>query len=375
MEKPENDTHDTHPITVYVLPYGDKDSEISFAELLSILFLRKWIIISSMLVAIMLAATYVNLVQPRYQAKAALLPPQELDIQGLVVDFSGADEIQVKHYTPELVYAAFLQNLKSKGLRREFFDTQKLAEHYFSGVAYSNEEVDRLFDTQFNVDLNVQVGAQDGEFVFASFVYSDPRLAAELLNQFIAFANKRTVDQLAANVTSVIDSEIEKISYRMISKLKLGEKRRHDRIQALREALQLAKSLGINESTARSRVSTNEQPGNSEDYMSPFVLSMRGEQALEVEIAVLESRKSDEPFVDGVRDLQEMKTFLESISIDRSKLSAVKIDVAATPPYEAQALRKVRLIALAAMVGAMMGILLVFVAQMRPSLSRKSGSY
>jgi len=99
-------------------------------------------------------------------------------------------------------------------------------------------------------------------------------------------------------------------------------------------------------------------------------LYMRGTKALEAEITVLESRKSDEPFVAGMRDLQEKQSFLEGISIDRSKLSAVTIDAAAIAPYQAEKPRKKLILILSAVFGLMTGIFLVFITEFRAKVRR-----
>jgi len=92
---------------------------------------------------------------------------------------------------------------------------------------------------------------------------------------------------------------------------------------------------------------------------------MRGTRALESEILVLEARKSDEPFIKGFRDLQERRAFLESISIDTDALSAVTVDAAAKTPYRSERPRKFLLMFVAAMLGLLFGILLVFIAEFK----------
>jgi len=99
---------------------------------------------------------------------------------------------------------------------------------------------------------------------------------------------------------------------------------------------------------------------------------MRGAKALEAEIAVLESRKSDEPFIAGLRDLQEKRIFLEGLLINRDKLSAVTIDAAARTPYRAEKPRKKLMVILAGMLGLMVGIFLVFVAEIWSKVREKS---
>jgi len=69
-----------------------------------------------------------------------------------------------------------------------------------------------------------------------------------------------------------------------------------------------------------------------------------------------------------LRDLQERLSFLEDLLVDVDKLSAVTVDAVAKKPYRAERPRKLLLIAIAAMLGFMIGIFLVFIAEFRSRL-------
>jgi len=51
-------------------------------------------------------------------------------------------------------------------------------------------------------------------------------------------------------------------------------------------------------------------------------LYYHGFEALSSEISVLESRKSDDPFISGLRDLQEELALLRSIAFDKKKYTS-----------------------------------------------------
>ncbi len=348
------------PIPVCVVPYTDQDDEISLIDLWLIIVARKNLILLSLVVAIVLAFAYVFWAESSYRAETHLLPPQQRDIQGLII---GKEGLEITQYTPDLVYMAFLKNLKSMGLRREFFDTHDLADYYLAGKTQTSADIDGIFNTKFNDKLRVQADSQDASFVTASFGDRDPGLAAQRLNQFIAFANKRTVHQLFNNVNAVIQAEIERVRDQLTSKLKLAEQRRHDKIIRLQEALRVASSLGIERAGSFS-VTTDKEKAGIEVNTAEVPLYMRGTKALGAEISVLESRKSDKPFISGLRDLQERRIFLEGLLINRDKLSAVTIDVAAKTPYRTEKPREKSIIVLAGVLGLMVGIFLIFIAEL-----------
>ena len=357
---------DPHTIPVYIAPYKDRGDEVSLIDLWRVIARRKGIILLSFLASMVLVSAYIFFAEPSYRAAAYLLPPQQQQIQGLLIDFRGIEKsgLDIERYTPELVYDAFLENLKSRGLRREFFDGGNLVTHYVNEETDTEFNVDRIFDTKFNKSFQVQVDTQNPLFVTVSLAYSDPELVTQWLNQFVDFTNERTVHQLFSDVDSTIQAEIKRVRYQLASKLKLAEQRRHDRIISLQEALRVAKALGITEAGAFP-MDAGKNPAGIAVNTAQVPLYMRGTKALETEITVLESRKSDEPFIQGLRDLQERLSFLEDLLVDVDKLSAVTVDAVAKKPYRAERPRKLLLIAIAAMLGFMIGIFLVFIAEFR----------
>jgi len=85
-----------------------------------------------------------------------------------------------------------------------------------------------------------------------------------------------------------------------------------------------------------------------------------GLEALSTEIAILKNRQSDDPFIGGLRDLQEQLALLRSIKFDKEKMSAVFIDQAAYPPQSAFKPNRRSIVLLSTAVGLFSGILLVF---------------
>jgi len=368
MESRSLDNHvAASPVPVYIASTMNESDAISLIDLWSTIARRKAIVLVSFFLSVLLAFVYLFFAEPEYQANTYLLPPQQQAIQELLIDYRGIEGVKVNRYTSESVYDAFLDNLKSQGVRRKFFDDHDLMKHYTAGKSAKDNDVDRVFEENFDEKLKVRVDTQNTSFVTVSFSDRDPKLAAQWLNQLIELANGRTVRELSSDVTAAIRSEIGKIRFQLDSKLKLAERRRLDKIIALKEAFHVAKALGIRDASAYSKV---EQKTQSELVVNTAEVPpyMRGTKALEAEISVLEKRVSDEPFIEGFRDLQEKRAFLEGISIDADALSAVTIDAVAKMPYRAERPRKLLLISIAAMLGIMIGIFLVFVAEFRPKI-------
>ncbi len=359
--KPVDRKESGQPVPVYVVPYTDGESEISLVDLWRIIAARKHIVFLTVLAAVALATVYVFVTEPSYRAEANLLPPQQQDVQALMINYHGEGDLKIERYTPDLVYQAFLKNIRSKGLRREYFDANDLATHYLADNSRTDADIDRVFDNRFDRNLGVQESKNDASLVIVSFSDADPALAAQRLNEFIDYANRRTVRQLFNDVNAAIQAERDRVRYQLESKLKVAAQRRQDRILNLREALRVARALGI-ESTGGLPVVSSKETAAIEVNTAQPPLYMRGVKALEAEITVLDSRKSDEPFIQGFRDLQEKLAFLEGISVERDRVSAVTIDAPGRVPYGIEKPRKKLIMMLAAIFGFLGGIFIVFIS-------------
>ncbi len=350
------------PVPVYIVSLPNRDEDISLVGFWRMVVRRKGFILASVLACLLLAVGYLLMAKWIYRATAHLLPPQQQNVQGLLVDYGDVKDLDFRSYTPEFVYKAFLANLKSQGLRREFFDSNNLINHYVLANTDKDVNINHVFNDVFNKRLEMRIDRTDPSFVSMSFSDTDPEFAAQWLNQFIDLANKRTIKQLFNDVNAAIQAQIAKVSEQMASKLELAGKRRLDKIVSLKEALRVAKVLGIKDTLTFPQVSDKAQAGLAVNT-AEVPLYMRGTDALETEISVLESRKSDEPFIRGFRDLQERRAFLEGISVDLGSLSAVTVDDVARAPYRAESPKPVQTMLLAAVLGLAAGFGLAFVAE------------
>ena len=363
QSKSSDNQSDYRPASVYIAPGVSQADEISFVDLFRVIARRKRTILFSFLVAVSLALVYVLFAEPVYRAKAHLLPPHQEDIQGLLINYAALEGLGIERYTPDLVYTIFLRNLNSRGLRREFFDARHLADHYVSRQeADADLDINKIFESRFNENLQVRMDKQDPSFVVASLADSDPELSAQWLNQFVELANERTTYQLSSDINVAIQGEIERVQYELDRKRKSAMQSKQDTIIMLKEELRIAKVLGIEgagyfpgrSGNKRAEITVNTAK------LPPYV---RGSKALEAEISVLESRKSEEPFIKGLRDLQESLALLENISINPDTVSAATVDAPASTPYRAEKPRRALIMIVAIILGVMGGIFMVFIAE------------
>ena len=128
----------------------------------------------------------------------------------------------------------------------------------------------------------------------------------------------------------------------------------------------VAEALGIESGDLGAAASQQHSPGSIVSVNTvDEPLYLRGSRALELEIAALEARKLNEPFVAGVRDLQERLRFLEGLQVAKHEVKAVTVDADARTPYRAEKPRRLLVLVLAILVGLGAGVAAVLVRELR----------
>ena len=102
--------------------------------------------------------------------------------------------------------------------------------------------------------------------------------------------------------------------------------------------------------------------------MDGNLMYMRGAKAIRAELHVLQNRKNDDPFIAGLRELENQLDFLAKVSVSPDGVAVFTLDSAAeaaeTPIKPKQAL----ILALGLVLG---GILGVFIALIRGMLAKR----
>jgi len=441
------------PVMMMPQPMGEED-EINLLDLWRTLMRRKRIVLAVTSLAVVAGLVYALLAAPVYRAESWLLPPSEKNVQGL----------NVQGYTPESVYKLFIRNLKSRSLRRHYFDAHKLADR-LTPEHKSDADINRIFDG-FNKMLSVSRDKKNKALVRVSFEGSDADLAAKWVNDVVAEANNATVNILTGDVASKLENSKRNLHEEITARRKLAAKRRSDeinrlteadkierenitgkitsirqkeikkltdeieqlkehdkvtrnelirsisalrqkeekkisdRIQQLKEAIRIASTLGFVDPITIFSSNGEKKAGNTVSAITvsttPQILYFRGTKALETEmreierrkkhpdafipglrdlqeklvllkvnsrVEILRQRKNDNSFISGLRDLQEKLAKLESVHIDLSRISTMRIDQAAEIPDQRIKPKRKLIVLLALFGGLMLGIFAAFFAE------------
>ncbi len=327
---------------------------------------NKVIIILLTIVAASCSILYALQKEPIYKAETLLLQPKAKNIQSLNVigilkslDFEktiGLIKISDK-ITSDDVFTRFKQNLKSRTVHKKFIKEQGLMEilNPSRNTQTSDLEIFRSFAGLINIeDLN--------EITSFSIELNDGELASQLVNKLTEFVDKETIHQFVQDKENAIENQIREIEYNIRSKRLMAEKRRQDQIIRYIENAQIAKELGmIDRVVATSMIQTTQMNVDITTATTP--LYYLGYEALMTKINVLRKRKSDDPFISGLRDLQEQLAMLRTIKFNREKMRAVHVDQAAYIPKNHISPNRRLIVSFGTLIGFFSGLFLAFLIE------------
>ncbi len=432
--KPTSDNPQTQaPQNVqHVAPYPQliEDDTINLYEMWITLWNKKGLVIAVTVIAALGSVVFALLQPPIYKAEALLLPPgakdmQSLNIPGILGVSEGLSKVEgMQGINPASVFAVFKKNLSSRTLQKKFILENGLMD--LLAPKQTVETRDEDIYSGFAGMIKIGKANRLTGSISVSIELHDAEIASQWVNDFIKFIDIETIRLLGENIRnsianrirdieSTIDSkrqmvkrrredQIEEIERSIKSKRKMAHRRREDKIVRYTEAAKTAKTLGIRSgltqqtrlvdtSSGRGEVTPLTAKDNlqgspyaqmnvdiatattplffigfdaleavlnnlkSRTVDDPFIPGLRD---LQEKVSVLRSIKSDDPFIPRLRDLQEQLALLRSLKIEEEKLHAVNIDQSAYPPKNRIKPDRRLIVLLGTVVGLFLGISLVF---------------
>jgi len=347
-------------------PYQQQfeDDTIDLYELWITLWNKKWLVIAVTVIAALGSVVYALQQPPIYKAEALLLPPKAENVQSLnakgVQEEQDGEQDGEQGVTPtSRAFAAFKNNLSSRSLQKKFIDEQGLMDILSPDRTPETRDIEILesFAKMIKIEHVKRALEKKVEKTSVSMESNDPEFAANLVNDYISFFDTETILALSAAARNSLEGQIRDIENTISSKRHMAKQRREDTILRFEEAAEIAGKLGV-----RGRVDTMNVVQNNQLNISKSStpLYYRGYRALNAEINILKNRKSDDPFISGLRDLQEKLALLTSIKIDAEGMHAVTVDQAAYPSKNRIKPNRRLIVSLSTVVGLFLGICLVF---------------
>ena len=324
-------------------PYGESRGA-SLLDYWDLIVSRKAFLALTAAVFVALGLIRVFMTPWAYEARVYVLPPGQQAMPEIILP-SLTGQLETHRADPLVVFRAFLGHLESRSLRREYFDSAELLAHFVSGNVESNT-AQSIFERTFNRNLGVVRSVdrpRQGGPASVSMIAADPELAARWSNEFVRFADRATVDGHIEGLRQTIETRVRALQEEIEGRRNVAARRRVDRVAVLGEAAGIARRLGIR------NPSPLLVPGSSPVYMG-------GTRALEEEIQALSRRESDDPFVPGLRELEERISRLRSVDLAAIPMQAMRIDQAAFNSSFRVRPRILRIMSLALVAGLLLGV-------------------
>ncbi len=338
------------------------NDEIDLFELIEAIWKEKFLIIAITAIFTLLAVAYALVATPVYQATTTFYQPSASSIQAYNL---GRKEANLEEFNIPDIYSVFLTNLNSQQLRNEFFE-----EVYLPSLTPEQQLAprDRLLTSLSQTIQIKQVDPKENKFKYQiSVEREDAEQAAQWANQYVQKAIVLTKQELAHDIQSELSTRKASIQLKIDSMLAKAQAERQDEIIRLKEALSIAKAIGL-ENPSLPAGKTTEEGAN---YVDRNLTYMRGSKALASQIEVLENRENDLAFVPELRDLTAQLNFLKNIILNDENTEVVKIDNVALTPETPIKPKKVQIVAIGIVLGGMLG---GFAALVRIAIRQRKAS-
>ena len=298
--------------------------EISLFDLWNVLVRRWQLIVATTLLATLLATVFALTTSPLYRATVYILPPEETEIEQFNTFKKGLQSVQglegmqnidnsvlnaLGDVTVENVYSLYKQTLNSERLNSRYFSENHLKRSFVDGTP------------------TTEINPIDKKLITFSVEWHDPDEAADWANGLSQMANILVNEQIFSNINSKVQQQIQYIEIIIITKRKLAKKTREDRIVQLKEALQTSINIGLMEKTEL-------YVGKDPPVLTYRLTSEEQAKALKAKIHILQSRVNDDPFIPGMRKLQELLFQLRMINFNNTSLNTYTLEQPALPPQQ-----------------------------------------
>ncbi|UHL63232.1 Wzz/FepE/Etk N-terminal domain-containing protein [Paralcaligenes sp. KSB-10] len=344
--------------------------EIDLRDIARTLWASKLLILLVTLVVTCIAAVYVFFSTPVYETYVQTLPPTAsglsgynigsqltgVAISGITQTNSSAAPPSIKELSIKEAYNDFLQHLTSNTVRQQFFENVYLPAQRTTTDQINKDKLKKQLAKALAITLPTK---PTDNTVRVSFEGTNPQTIANWADTYVAMAIKATQKELLNDLAGEVALRTQGIDDQISTLRKIALVARQDRITRLKDALQVAKSIGL------------EVPANSGNLVTSYTgetTYLRGAKALQAELDVLEKRSNDDPYIDNLPDLLKKRALLKSIDLNPSHLSVATIDQAATVPQEPVKPKKLLVLILGVILGSILGVLIALIRKISKRL-------
>lgn len=331
---------------------NSNDSEIDLFELISFFWEKKLVILASLILFAVLSIGYAFIISPVYQIKVGIIPPAISDIAEFNVGRDSKTDLEP--YTIKKVYTVFTSHLVSNNLRNEFFNAVYLPS--IDTVRDKRLSRDKIYSS-FSKKLIVQPGKSQPGYYELMIEGGDPETLSKWAKKYIYNAEVYAFNEMLNNIKEESLVKAKDVNIKIKGLREIAEAQRKDRVAQIIEALNIAKSIGIE----RPPIISGQMENQLSAFMDGSLMYMRGIDALQAELKVLESRERNDPFIPGLRKLENLYKIYSNPQVDSNRVKMFRLDGEINPPDEPVKPNRQLIIAVGITLGFFVGVFIVLV--------------
>lgn len=308
----------------------------------SMMLLWRWrvLIISITLIFGIFSGLIASLIKPAYEAKSFVRLPSNSEIA--IVNAGRTADYNLKTFTAVDVFNIYNKSLQAHVLRREIFD-----KNYFPLLSDTErDQSPEVLFNDFSKRLVITPGADRSAVMLRDGV---AERAAATVTAYTERAGDLAKIELKKTMEGEITTLLNDLNRQIIFQREVALRKRQDTVVKLKEALAVAREIGLQQPL----VTKGSPIVDTHDSQTVY---MRGAKAIQAEIENLESRVSDDPFIDSLRGIQIKQDYYSGYKPDLVSLKVYELDgnigVSAVPV----ARRKLMIVLLGLVLGLTVGL-------------------
>ncbi|TRO30674.1 hypothetical protein EQ845_25965 [Pseudomonas putida] len=338
---------------------SSNNEEVDLLEFLEGVWRQKFLILLVTLAATAVALAYVLLTKPVYEAKVFLAAPSSSDIADL--NYGRTSQTGLEPFTSRKVFDIFFEHLNGETLRRQFFK-----EVYLPSASAGQGPQGALY-AAFNGSFDVVQLAGEPARAYVAFRGRDPALASEWAAAYVAKASAAAKAELLHDATKEAEVRAGALEMELENLRKNGRQQREDKITRLQEALRIATAIGLENPP----LINGEVSKALSSKMDGELTYMRGSKALAAEISNLQQRKSEDPFIDDLRQVQTRQQFYQGLVAVKRDVNVYQLDGTIEQPDVPVKPKRNLIIALGVIMGLGLGCLIATLRYALQNLQRR----
>lgn len=337
------------------------DRQFDMFELFYKLWQEKLTLLITVMISSVLAGAYAFLVTPVHKSSAFFVLAEQESVQAVnKLDLVLDRELS---FDNKKLIQLFKHNMSARRFLEAFFLEHSLYDLYDSEIRSLGTEDIRYYEKMqdafkdFIKDFGVETPRNNEDYSF-SIHLELPLSKTEvqiLLEDYVQFVQLETRKEVVSAIETELQTRIAQLNIKIDSKREIAKDLRSDRVAQLNEAIKVAKTLNIVEPRVVGAKASIK--GVSNQGLPLYYLGYR---LLEAEKMALLERESDDPFIIGLRDLQDSINLLESIDLSEQDFKVVSVDQAAGLGEKVKPKKTVILI-VSGLFGLLLGVLIVLI--------------